>query len=252
MKKKIIALIPARLNSSRLKRKLLLPIHNIPLIIHVYKRVLLSKLVDDAIICCDDQKILEVAKKFKAKVLLTSKIHKNGTERIFEVFKKLKNKNYQFIIDVQGDEPLINPTHIDKVIKFHKKNLDADIVVPSLLINNYKKHNENIVKIVSTKSKKILFFSRSNIPFFFKKKKRKLQKHLSIVSFKPFALKKFCMSKMTINERIENIELMRALELGLQLKTFVLQGSSFSVDVKKDYLKAKKYMKNDNFFKLYR
>ena len=91
-KKKIIALIPTRLNSQRLPAKALLPINNLPLIIHVYRRTLLSKLIDDAIICCDDKKIAKVAKKYGAKVMLTSKHHVNGTERICEAYKKISRK----------------------------------------------------------------------------------------------------------------------------------------------------------------
>ena len=88
--KKILALIPTRLNSRRLPAKALLPINNLPLIIHVYRRTLLSKMVDEAIICCDDKKILNVAKKYGAKAMLTSKHHQNGTDRICEAYKKKK------------------------------------------------------------------------------------------------------------------------------------------------------------------
>ena len=89
-KNKVLALIPTRINSKRLPAKALLPLNNIPLIIHVYKRTLLSKKVSDAIICCDDVKILKVAKKYKARAILTSKHHVNGTDRICEVFKNIK------------------------------------------------------------------------------------------------------------------------------------------------------------------
>ena len=89
MKQKILALIPTRLNSRRLPAKALLPINNIPLIMHVYKRALLSK-IDDVVICCDDKKIFNVVKKFGAKVIMTSKHHPNGTDRICEAFKKIK------------------------------------------------------------------------------------------------------------------------------------------------------------------
>ena len=92
MKKKILALIPTRLNSRRLPAKALLPINNIPLVMHVYKRTLLSKNIDEAIICCDDKKIFNVVKKFKAKVIMTSKLHQNGTDRICEALKKLKTE----------------------------------------------------------------------------------------------------------------------------------------------------------------
>ena len=87
---KVLGLIPARLNSMRLRNKVILPIQNLPIIIHVYRRVLRSKKINDAIICCDDKKIYNLAKKFGAKVMMTSKNHKNGTERICEAYTKLK------------------------------------------------------------------------------------------------------------------------------------------------------------------
>ena len=87
---KTLGLIPTRMGSTRLPAKPLLEISNIPLIIHTYKRALLSKKLDDVYICCDDKKIAQVAKKFKAKYILTSKHHNNGTERITEAYIKLK------------------------------------------------------------------------------------------------------------------------------------------------------------------
>lgn len=247
--KKVIALIPARLNSKRLPKKVLLTIANLPLIIHVYRRVLFARKIDEAFICCDDKAIFDCAKKFGAKVILTSKKHNNGSERILEGYKKIKKK-CNLIVDVQGDEPLINPQHIDKVIDFHLKNKDAEIVVPNLLIRNTL--NKNIVKIVSNKKNKIIYFSRLQVPFGLDKKEKKLKKHLSIVSFTPEALKKYNSQKPTENEKIEKIELMRALDIGMNIKTFTLKGDSFSVDVKNDFLQAKKYMIKDKFFNFYK
>ena len=91
-KMKIVGLIPTRLNSSRLPQKALLLIHKIPLVVHTYKRAKLSKNLDDLYICCDDKKIFNVVKKFGAKAIMTSKHHKNGTERINEAYKKLKKE----------------------------------------------------------------------------------------------------------------------------------------------------------------
>ncbi len=95
MIKKILALIPTRLNSRRLPAKALLPINNIPLVMHVYKRALLSKNIDDVLICCDDKKIFNVVKKYGAKVMMTSKHHTNGTDRICEAYNKIKIKRLQ-------------------------------------------------------------------------------------------------------------------------------------------------------------
>ena len=93
MKKKIIGLIPTRLSSTRLPKKPLIKINNIPLIIHTYRRAKLAKKLDELVICCDDKKIIDIARRYNAKAILTSKRHKNGTERIYEGYKKL-NKKY--------------------------------------------------------------------------------------------------------------------------------------------------------------
>ena len=87
---KVIGLIPTRLNSTRLPQKALLKINNIPLVVHTYKRAKLSKRLNDVYICCDDKKIKDIAEKFGAKVIMTSKNHSNGTERINEAYKKIR------------------------------------------------------------------------------------------------------------------------------------------------------------------
>ncbi len=248
MKKKVLGLIPTRLSSTRLPKKPLININNIPLIIHTYKRARLSKKLDDLIICCDDKKIINIAKRFNAKAILTSKKHKNGTERIFEAYSKLKKK-YDLIVDIQGDEPLISPNQIDQVVDFHLNNFKSEIILPSLKFKNISSYN--IVKIVANRENDVMYLSRSKIPHNFNKNSDYYLKHLSIISFLPNALKKFCEKKQTRLEKIEGIELMRALEIGLKIKTVVLKGNSFSVDIKEDLKKAKKFMKKDKLFKLY-
>ena len=249
MKKKILGLIPSRLSSTRLFQKPLLKIDNIPLIIHTYMRAKLSKKIDDVVICCDHKIIYDVAKKYGAKVILTSKNNKNGTERIAEAYQKI-NKKYDIIVDIQGDEPLIEPKHIDKVISEHIKNYDYDIILPSLKVKNIS--TKNIVKVVTNEKNEVIYLSRAKIPFSFSSKNEYFLKHLSIISFKPGALMKFKRNKQTKNEKIEGIELLRAIEMGLKLKTIYLKGKSFSVDVKEDFIKAKKFMIKDKIFKLYK
>ena len=246
---KIIGLIPTRMGSTRLPAKPLLEISNIPLIIHTYKRAILSKKLDDVVICCDDIKILEVAKKFNAKAVLTSKKHKNGTERILEGYNKQKKK-YDLVVDIQGDEPLLNPKHIDEVINFHKKNFKTDIILPSLKIKNAE--NTNIVKVITDIKDNVIFLSRSKLPTEFKKKNNSYKKHLSIISFKPEALKKFYKSQKTPLESSEDIELLRAIEIGLKIKTVTLKGDSFSIDVLSDFKKAINQFKKDQTIKYYK
>ena len=246
---KILGLIPTRLGSTRLPSKPLLEINNIPLIIHTYKRAKMSKLLDDVIICCDDIKILNVAKKFNAKAILTSKKHKNGTERIAEGFLKQKNK-YDFVVDIQGDEPLLNPKHIDQVIKFHSKNLKTDIILPSLKLKN--PNNSNIVKVITDVKDNVIFLSRVKLPLEFKNEFKDHKKHLSIISFTPSALIKFSKFKKTPLEKSEDVELLRALEIGLKMKTLLLKGDSFSVDVLTDFERAVQEFKKDKLFKDYK
>jgi 3-deoxy-manno-octulosonate cytidylyltransferase (CMP-KDO synthetase) len=250
-KKKILALIPTRLNSRRLPAKALLPINNLPLIMHVYKRVLLSKRVSDAYVCCDDKKIFNVVKKYGAKVIMTSKHHPNGTDRICEAFKKIKNNGkYNLVIDVQGDEPLLSPNHIDKVIEYHEKNMSADIILPNLRVKSM--NNTNIVKLVTNKKNDVLYISRANIPYEFKDRVKYVKKHLSIISFKPESLIKFGKSKVSDLEKIEDIELLRAIDEGLKIKTINLKGDSFSIDIFEDYKKAQIRISRDRYFKFYR
>ena len=246
---RVIGLIPTRLNSTRLPQKALLKINNIPLVVHTYKRAKLSKKLNDVYICCDDKKIKDIAENFGAKVIMTSKNHTNGTERIHEAYKKLKKK-YDFIVDIQGDEPLVSPYHIDEVVNYHIKNKKTDIILPTL--ETKPTTNTNIIKVIINKKNEVMYLSRADLPLSFKKSKNKILKHLSIISFLPKSLEKFSISKKTYLESIEDIELLRALEFGMKIKSIKLKGDSFSVDVYDDYKKADLKMSKDKFFKIYK
>ena len=242
----IIGLIPSRLNSTRLKKKPLLEINNLPIIVHTFKRASLSKKLNELIVCTDSKEIQNVVKKNGGNCIITSKKHKNGTERINEVANKIKCK---LVIDIQGDEPLLDPTHIDKVIDFHLKNYEFDIVLPTLKFKN--PDQKNIVKVVSNKNNRVMYLSRSIIPYSFKKKPKFYNKHLSIISFKPSALKTYCKLKESYLEKIEGIELLRALENDMKIGTFSMKSNSFSVDIQEDYLRAIQVFKKDKYKNAY-
>lgn len=244
----IIGLIPSRLNSKRLKEKPLLEIDGLPIIVHSFKRAKLAKKLDKVIVCTDHRKIVDIVEKNDGEAILTSKKHKNGTERIYEVAKKIKRAS--FIVDVQGDQPLISPEAIDLTIEFHKKNKQFDIVLPSMPIKD-EEDNKSLVKTIFSKNGKIIYFSREKVPYNYNSKKVTYYKNLSIISFKPKALQKFFNTKIGKLEKIEGIELMRALEIGLNIGTFIINGSDFAVDVNADLLKAINVMPKDKFRKLY-
>ena len=176
--------------------------------------------------------MFQVAKQYNAKVILTSKDHKQGGDRIYEAYKNLKK--FDQVVDIQGDEPLIDPLNIDHVIKYHRKNKKYDIILPNLPIKFTK--DPNLVRLVFNKFKEVLYLPRSDTPYHFVSKTNKIFKHLSVISFKPTALKSFAgychKSKL---ENLEDIEL-RAIDIGLKIKTFSLKGNSFSIDILKIYM----------------
>ncbi len=229
----ILGLIPSRLNSSRLKEKPLLEIDGLPIIIHTLKRALLSNKLDEVIVCTDHKKIYDIVKYHGGNAMITSSKHVNGTERIAEVSKKFKAK---LVVDIQGDEPLVDPRDIDRVIDFHLKNNHFDIVVPSMITANPERNS--LVKVLFNKKGRVIYFSRASVPYNFKNKKIEYFKDLSIVSFKQKALLDFSKFKMGRLEKIEGIELLRSLENNQSIGTFVSKSTSFSVDVNDDLLKA--------------
>ena len=217
------------------------------MIVHVFKRAMLSKKIDKVIVCTDSNQIKSVVEKYGGTAVLTSKKHQNGTERIGEVASKFKAK---LVIDIQGDEPLFSPVETDKLVSFHLKNLKYDIVLPSLIVKT-KTNNPNIVKLVKSNTGKILYFSRSSVPFSFLAKPKYYYKHVSIISFKPQKLQDFKKLKTGELEKIEGIELMRALENDFNIGTFITRHQNIAVDVIKDLESIIQKLPKDPFRKFY-
>lgn len=245
----ILGLIPSRLNSRRLEKKALINIDGLPIIVHTFKRAMMSKKIDKIIVCTDSQQIKKTVEDHGGEAIITSSSHLNGTERISEVAKKIKAK---LVIDIQGDEPLVNPNELDELVKFHLGNKKFDIVLPSMVFKN-NLNNPNIVKIVKSKNNRVLYFSRGQIPFPYNSSQKNILyfKHLSIISFKPKKLLEFKKLKLTSLEKIEGIELLRALENDFLIGTFETKKQSYAVDDLKSLEIVLKLMKKDRFRKLY-
>jgi 3-deoxy-manno-octulosonate cytidylyltransferase (CMP-KDO synthetase) len=241
---KNIILIPVRLESKRLPQKALLKIENLPIILHTYYRAKLSKLADEVYVCTHSGKIINECKKYNIKYIKTSNLPKNGTERIAEAIKKIRSHKSDTIIDVQGDEPLIDPKNIDRAIKFFKQN-KFDIVVPNIKVSGIKAINRSIVKITVNDKKKIMWMSRSRIPFLLNLKKNFYLKHLSVIVFTKKSLMQYSKLKKSKYEKIESIELLRAIENNFNLGSITLPGDSFSIDVTNDYKNALIAFKKD-------
>jgi 3-deoxy-manno-octulosonate cytidylyltransferase (CMP-KDO synthetase) len=246
----ILGLIPARLKSKRLPNKPLLKINGLPLVVHVYRRALLSKKLDDVIICADNLKIKNVMESFGAKCVLTPKNCRNGTERIAYYLNKIKKK-IKLVIDIQCDEIFLNPEDVDLLIDFHLRNFDEfDIVIPHSFTKEV--NNKNYCKIISNQKNQVLYITRADAPFNYHNKKKKFfKRHLDFISLKTSVLKKFTKLKNREIEKYENIELLRALENNYSLGTFCVSEDIYSINTPEDLVNAKKKFKDDKFFKKY-
>lgn len=243
---RVVGLIPSRLGSTRLPAKALLMIDGLPLVIHTMKRAQLAKSLDEVYVCTDSEEIAAEVKKYGGKPIMTRVDHSNGTERIAEA---AENIEADFFIDIQGDEPLLNPDHIDSVVAEHKKRPNWDIVLPSLPID--KPETQHICKVTHDANFRILYLSRAVIPQPFKHRPDFYLKHLSIISFTSESLRHYSTLKPGNLEKVEGIELLRAIENGMIVGTVLLKGDSFSVDIKQDFDKAIERMAIDEMRKLY-
>ena len=243
---KKIGLIPCRLNSTRLPNKPLKIIEGIPMFAHVYFRSKLSHL-DEVYVCTDSTEIQQMASSMNIDCIMTSADHENGTERCAEAASKLNLNGKDIIIDIQGDEPMVNPNHINSLLdKFSQRS--CEIIVP---YSNFKEfNNPNIVKILATVNNKILYLSRNDIPHFFRNTES-LKKHLSIIAFTKESILKFCSFNPSRYEKMEGIELLRAVENGMNIQTMELDGETRAVDTYEDLVYVRTEMPYDFWLTFY-
>jgi len=243
---KKIGLIPCRLESTRLPNKPLEMIGSLPMFAHVYYRSLEADL-DETYICTDSKEIQSIAKKLNINCVMTSKKHKNGTERCAEAVKKLKLSINDIIIDIQGDEPLLNPKDVSKIANnFNPKK--HDILLGYLLYK--QKEQRNVVKIVTANDNRVLYFSRSDIPNTFRQETT-LKKQVGLVAFSNKAINDFYKSKPTSLETIEGVELLRSIELGSNIYGIELNYETRAVDIPEDLNFVRKKIKSDILYKKY-
>ena len=240
---KTLILIPSRMSATRLPGKPLLKINNLPIISHVYNKAA-STNIGEVFVCTEDQEIVDEVKKNGGKAVLTGKHHKTGSDRIFEALKKLKIKNVDYILNLQGDEPDIDINDIINLNSLMIKN-NTDIGTLASVIKDVSSlNNENIVKVI-TKDKLI----NNNFPIAlnFERKiltsdKANTYHHIGVYLYKTEVLKKFINLDQTKNEKNNNLEQLRAIDNGLKINIALAKYSPIGVDTEEDYLAIKKIM----------
>jgi len=242
----VIGIIPARYESTRLPAKALADILGKPMIQHIYERAKEASVLDDVIIATDDIRIKDAVDKFGGKVVLTSKEHSSGTERLTEVVFDL---DVRIVVNIQGDEPLIEPSMINDVAY---ALLENDSLVMSTLkhpITNPEDYtNPNVVKVVTTKDNFALYFSRSPIPNISRKSSAAslFYKHLGIYAYTKDFLLTFKGLKTSKLEEAESLEQLRALEHGYPIKVIETKHNTIGVDTEKDLQSVIELIKNQS------
>ena len=243
---KSIILIPSRLGATRLPNKPLLKINNKSIIMHVYEKAIECGIGDVFVTTCDEEIISEVQKN-GGKSILTSKDHNTGTDRIAEALDKIKLENeVDYIINLQGDEPLIDISDI-KNLNFQTVNNNSDLATLACKIDTSKQDkysNSNIVKVVTQED-----LQKKNISKAVKferiidaKKNNYIYQHIGIYIYKKSILKKFVKLNQTENEKVKKLEQLRALENGINIDVIFAKTIPIGVDTKKDYVELKNLM----------
>ncbi len=237
--KQTAIIIPARYGSSRLEGKPLLRANNKPIIQWVWEKASKCPLVDRVIIATDDERIFNVCKDFGAEVEMTSTEHKSGSDRIAEVAER--HPEIAYIINLQGDEPLIEQANIELVIKGVLEDEKADI---STLLREIKDEDEaqnpNLVKCVFDVDNYAMYFSRSKIPYERNAGKSKIYGHLGIYGYKREALFKMTKLPQTSYEQAESLEQLRALQNEMKIKVAVVDNIPVGIDTLEDFEKFKR------------
>jgi 3-deoxy-manno-octulosonate cytidylyltransferase (CMP-KDO synthetase) len=231
--KKIIGVIPARYGSTRFPGKALAEIGGKTMIQHVWENSSKSKLINELYVATDDKRIFDAVNGFWGKAVMTSKKHKSGSDRIGEVVKNIK---CDIVVNIQGDEPFINPLNIDKAIK--PLISDSSVQVSTLCTPIKHKEeigNPNVVKVVTDKKGFALYFSRHAIPFNRDNTKGVYYyKHIGLYVFRKNYLMDFIKMKPSKLELAEKLEQLRILENGERIKVVVTNSDSFTVDTRED------------------
>ncbi len=240
-----VAIIPARWASTRFPGKPLYPILGKPLIQHVWERCQKAKSITETIVATDDMRIAEAAFAFGAEVSFTSPKHPSGTDRIAEVASRLRGVRH--IINVQGDEPALDPRLIDRLVQVLKKNPKLEMVTAaSPFADESDAVNPNNVKAVTALDGKALYFSRSLIPFardgrgpgHSRANGHPLLWHIGIYGYRRDFLMQFVRWKPTPLEETEKLEQLRALEHGASIHVVRTTRHSMGVDTPEDVHRA--------------
>ena len=238
----VVGVIPARYCSSRFEGKVLVDIGGKPMIQHVWEKAKQAKLLDDLIVACDDERIYNAVVGFGGNAVFTAKEHASGSDRITEIVNPLDVK---IIVNIQADEPMVQPTMINGVIE---ELLKDETLVAATIVKKIERAEEivdpNVVKVVVDRNNLALYFSRSTIPFIRDKSLQEAPyyKHIGLYAYTKDFLFTYKNLPTSTLEELEKLEQLRILENGYRIKVVETAYDTYGVDVPEDLERVRKYL----------
>lgn len=240
------AVVPARYGSTRFPGKPLALISGVPLLQRVVEQIRQAQGLKKIVVATDDKRIMDLCEEMNAEAVITDSELVSGTDRIYQAVLKSKEKisAEDVVINIQGDEPLIPPQWIEKMISLFNQNSKIQILTLAHPLTQEELENPNSVKVILNNQDQAIYFSRFPIPHSKVKMAEPISlKHVGIYGYRWGALEKFCKAPMGHLEKSESLEQLRAMELGIPIHVMKVAGSIQGVDVPEDVLKVEKILK---------
>ena len=228
-----IGVIPARLNSTRLPKKILMDLDGKPMIAHVMERAMQSKKLDRIILAVDSEETIKALSIYDFEIIMTSKEHNSGTDRVFEVIKNLNDA--KIIINIQGDQPLLDPNMIDGLISVFEDNQVEMATILSRKLTVSDLLNPNVVKAIMDEESNAVEFKRN----VFDLEIGGVYKHIGMYGFRRDTLSKFTSLEISEREKKRNLEQMRALDNEIPIRAMITGDDTLSVDTEDDLINVK-------------
>lgn len=236
----VVGMVPARLESTRLPEKALIDIQGMPMVIHTCKRAQLAKRLDDVYIVTDSEKIRNAAESYGIKVIMTGSHHQTGSDRLAEACQQV---DCDIVVNIQGDEPLVNPEHIDAIVEPLLK--DTSLQIAFGVTPYTKKNSFSDIKAVLDLGSNIMYCSRTDLPSDARTSVGVMLKMCFIVPFRKEFLLRFASWDPTPLETIEYNEYLRVLEHGVQMRAVEVEDAKISVDTPEDLEEVRRLMEED-------
>jgi 3-deoxy-manno-octulosonate cytidylyltransferase (CMP-KDO synthetase) len=237
---KVVGMIPARLQSSRLPEKALIDIAGLPMVVHTYQRSLLARRLDEVYVATDSERIRAVVESHGGNVIMTGTHHQTGSDRLAEASSGI---DCDIVVNIQGDEPLVDPAHIDAIVAPVVQDPALQIAVG---VTPYRKKGSiSDIKAVLDLEGNIMYCSRTDLPSDARTPVPKMLKMCFIVPFRKAFLRTYTSWPQTPLEKVEYNEYLRVLEHGVKMRGVLVHGAKISVDTPSDLEEVRRLMEKD-------